>query len=100
MEHHVVIDKDFEDLVPTFLNGRKKDIEFIKKYLEENDFETLGYIGHKIKGAGYNYGFEEIGIIGEKIENSSKRQDVKDINDQLLKLESYIKNIKITYEEM
>lgn len=100
MEYHVVIDKDFEDLIPTFLNGRREDIEYIKKHLEESDFETLGYIGHKIKGAGYNYGFDVIGLIGETIEKSSKREDTNEINNQLHKLESYIRNIKITYEEM
>lgn len=100
MNYYVVIDKDFEELVATFLKGRLEDIFFLKESLKKRDFEKISYIGHKIKGAAYNYGFDVIGDIGEKIENYSLTEDGDNIKSLVDMLEDYLKNINIGYEEM
>ena len=46
------VDKDLEELVPTFLENRRKDVETMLAALQQLDFDTLHTIAHQIKGSG------------------------------------------------
>ena len=57
-------DIDLEDLIPGFLENRRKDIVEIGSLLASDDYETIQRLGHSMKGAGGGYGFDEITYIG------------------------------------
>ena len=46
------VDRDLEDLIPGFINNRRKDAESIADALKRKDYETIRVLGHGMKGAG------------------------------------------------
>ncbi len=97
MAIEVVIDKDLEDLIPGYLENRKKDIVKTEKSLLEKDFETIRVIGHSMKGSGGGYGFDKISEIGKGIEEAAKSGDVASIQTRLKELGEYVENVRISY---
>jgi len=49
--HTVKVSKDLEDLIPTYLANRKKELESLRQALEAADFEQIRQIGHRMRGA-------------------------------------------------
>jgi len=97
-DNTISIDKDLEDLIPGYLENRRRDIASIEEALRKNDFETIRILGHSMKGSGGGYGFAAITEIGKKIEEAAKNMDKKVIMEQVGELSTYLHNIKITYE--
>jgi HPt (histidine-containing phosphotransfer) domain-containing protein len=93
----VEIDESLKDLIPGFLENRKKDIEKIRLALEQADFSTIQTLGHRMKGDGGGYGFDGIGEIGTALELAAARRDRESIQRQLAKLVDYLDRISITY---
>ena len=91
-------DIDLEDLIPGFLENRRKDIVEIKSLLASDDYETIQRLGHSMKGAGGGYGFDEITVIGSRIENAAKERNSDEIQRQTGKLLRYLENIEVVYE--
>ncbi|OSM05129.1 Hpt domain-containing protein [Magnetofaba australis] len=94
----VVIDRDLEDIVPGYIENRHKDIEALRKAVEEGDTETANVLGHRMKGSGAGYGFDEITEIGRHIETSAKSNDIDGVKKGVADLESYLQRVEVTYE--
>lgn len=94
----VTVDEDLRELVPGYLENRRKDIAEIIAALNRNDFETIRSLGHKMKGSGGGYGFDEISEIGRIFEEAAKKADVGQIRDQANRLQNYIDNVEIIFE--
>ena len=78
MEEHttvVYVDEDLADLIPEFLENRRRDVEQIKRLIQEGKYEELARLGHTMKGSGGGYGFTEISEIGQAIEEAGARGD-------------------------
>lgn len=96
----VIVDSDLEDLIPMFMENRFKDIEEMKSCLLGMDIERIQFISHSLKGVGGGYGFDEITNIGRELEQSAKNSDQKLIKELIEKLEEYLKNVIITFEDI
>jgi HPt (histidine-containing phosphotransfer) domain-containing protein len=94
----VYVDSDLEDIVPGFLENRSKDITTIMEALLNNDYEAIRIIGHGMKGSGGGYGFDKISDIGREIEIEAKSGNSEKINEQIVKLSSYLERIEVVYE--
>ncbi|MCX8022677.1 MAG: Hpt domain-containing protein [Syntrophorhabdaceae bacterium] len=94
----LTIDKDLEDLIPIYLENRRKDIKTILSSLEKDDFETIRTLGHSMKGSGGGYGFDEISNIGKEIEMEAKKSNGEEIKRLLERLSWYLEHIEIVYE--
>ena len=64
----VYIDPDLEDIIPTFLANRQKDLQTLRTAMTEKDFETIRILGHRMRGDGGGYGFNAISDIGGVME--------------------------------
>jgi HPt (histidine-containing phosphotransfer) domain-containing protein len=97
-EYEVKVSRQLEDLVPGFLENRRKDLELLRAAIAVRDFTALSQIGHRLKGVGRSYGFDQISIMGEKIEAAAKEADghllVRLIDDY----GHYVRQVKVTYE--
>lgn len=93
----VIIDKDLEDLIPGYLENRKKDIVSIENALPKNNFDEIQNLGHRMKGSGGGYGFQEITEIGKTIEDAAKEKNTTQIKNSLDQLKDYLNNIEIEY---
>ena len=94
----VVVDEDLRDLIPGYLENRRKDIAEIAAALERGDFETIRSLGHKMKGTGGGYGFDRITEIGETFEDAAKRSRTQEIRDQIDRLRVYLDNVEVTFQ--
>lgn len=94
----VIIDSDLEELIPGFLENRKKDLLSLKKALEKKDHEIMRSIGHSLKGVGGGYGFEEISRLGSEVENSAKASNQDLLEELVGELDDYLNRIQIVFE--
>ena len=61
---------------PRYLENRAKDLETLRAALTRSDFETIGHLGHDMKGTGLSYGFGEITRIGSELEQAARVRDL------------------------
>ncbi|BBH52032.1 Hpt domain-containing protein [Fluviispira sanaruensis] len=97
-KNSLVLDKDFEEIIPEFLIKRKSDIAMIRKALEEQNFSLIESLGHKLKGTCGSYGFKELSVLGKKIEDAAKIKKEPNILKSIEKIENYIANVDIKFE--
>ncbi|MBK6660181.1 MAG: Hpt domain-containing protein [Proteobacteria bacterium] len=91
----VVIDPDLADLVPGFLNNRRRDVEKLQVLLEAGNFADIRMIGHSMKGAGGGYGFDPITDIGAAIERAALAGDGTAITAGIAQLADYLARIDV-----
>ncbi len=91
-------DIDLEDLIPGFLENRRKDIVEIESLLASNNYETIQRLGHSMKGSGGGYGFDEITNIGMHIEQAAKDKSAADIRIQMENLSKYLDCVEVVYD--
>jgi len=94
----VRIDPDLADLIPGFLEGRRRDVTAILEALEKNDSETIRILGHDMKGAGGGYGFDAITDLGRSIEEAAKNGDGEEIKRKTAELSVYLDSLDVIYE--
>ncbi|WP_455244619.1 Hpt domain-containing protein [Petrachloros mirabilis] len=90
-------DPNLADIIPVFLENRRKDVETLQIALTSNDFPTIRLLGHRMKGDGAGYGFEEISIIGDTLEQTALREDRAVIADHIRKLSDFLTRVEIVY---
>ncbi len=91
----VVIDPDLADLVPGFLNNRRRDVEKLRALLETGKFADIRMIGHSMKGAGGGYGFDPITDIGGAIERAALAADSAPSSKRIAQLADYLARIDV-----
>ena len=67
----VEIDRELEDIFPSYLETRKQEVSVYKKYLEQEDFESLRHLGHKIAGNAGAYGLKQLGVLCRQLEQQA-----------------------------
>lgn len=92
----VEVDPDLEDLIPIFLDNRRKDVETLTEALAGRDFEKIRFVGHDMKGAGGGYGFQAISDIGSRLEEAAKNGDPATIQNCIHDLSDYLRRVKVT----
>ncbi len=94
----VYADPDISDLIPGFLENRQKEIQTISEALIRKEYETIRIIGHSMKGYGAGYGFDEISDIGAAMEKAAEKADTQGIQQEFIRLETYLKNVQVVYK--
>lgn len=96
--HTVKVSKDLEDLIPTYLANRKKELETLRQALAGADFEQIRQIGHRMRGVGVSYGFDDVTSLGKLIEEGAKSGDKAALENHVAAYGEYLANVRITYE--
>jgi HPt (histidine-containing phosphotransfer) domain-containing protein len=94
----VTVAKDLEDLVPTFMKNRGKELETLRAALAAGDFEQMRQLGHRMKGVGNSYGFEKVSQLGKQIEDQAKAGDRAALGTYLDEYADYLARVQIVYE--
>ncbi len=94
----VEIDPDLEELIPGYLNNRRKDIESILQALQSDDFATIERMGHTMKGSGSGYGFDFISAIGMTLEESAKERSAQRIQTSVNELTDFLDRVEVVYK--
>ena len=98
MKYKVIVDKDFIDIVPDYLQRRKEELFKLKNLVLDENFDEIKKIGHKMIGSGSGYGFDFITEKGRELETSAINKDKEKIIKIIEQLEDYLSNLDITYE--
>jgi len=94
----VIVAKDLEDLIPTFMTNRNKELGTLRTALGAGDMEQLRQLGHRMKGVGNSYGFEQISVLGKRVEDCAKVKDLAAIEACISEYDHYLATVKIIYE--
>jgi HPt (histidine-containing phosphotransfer) domain-containing protein len=94
----VKIDSFLEDLIPGYLEGRKKDIVDIIAAIGREDYSLIEKITHKMAGNLGSYGFKELGLIAKELENLSiAKENIEKISVLMNKFEANFSDLEIEY---
>ncbi|HXR59594.1 MAG TPA: Hpt domain-containing protein [Burkholderiales bacterium] len=96
--HTVTVAKDLEDLIPTFMKNRAKELDTLRAALSGGDMEQLRQLGHRMKGVGNSYGFEKVSVLGKQIEDGAKTDDRAGLEACIAQYADYLARVKIVYE--
>jgi HPt (histidine-containing phosphotransfer) domain-containing protein len=94
----VVVEKDLADLVPTFMNNRKKELEALRAALAALDFEQMRQLGHRMKGVGNSYGFGKVSDLGKSIEDGARSTDQAALEASIAEYADYLERVQVIYE--
>jgi HPt (histidine-containing phosphotransfer) domain-containing protein len=96
--YQVRVAKDLEDLIPTFMRNRHKEVETLRAALAAADFEQLRQLGHRMKGVGNSYGFARVSTLGKQIEDGARSGDRAALEAQIAEYGDYLSKVRIVYE--
>ncbi|MDO8445246.1 MAG: Hpt domain-containing protein [Deltaproteobacteria bacterium] len=91
-------DPEIANLIPGYLENRKKDIARMLEALGKGDYETINFIGHSMRGSGEGYGFSAISEIGTALEQAAKHNSTDEIRRRIDELAVYIGRVEVVYE--
>ena len=92
------IDRDLKDLIPDYLKNRRKDLLDYQQALEKGDFDSIGVLGHSMKGSGGGYGFNDLSSIGRAIEKAAKNKDKESVRKSIIDLTDFLKKLEVVYD--
>jgi HPt (histidine-containing phosphotransfer) domain-containing protein len=92
------VDPEIADLIPGFLENRRKDIKAMDEALRQGDFEAIQVLGHSMKGAGGSYGFDTVTDIGKSLEEAAKKNNAEGIQRSVGELAAYLDRVEVIYE--
>lgn len=94
----VTIDADLEEIVPTFLENRKKDLIKIQQFISSSSWDSIESIAHKLAGNAGSYGFNDLGKIGADLEDACQAKDVDTIINYCDKYKIYMSNLQVEFK--
>jgi hypothetical protein len=94
----VICDADLDDIIPGYLEGKRKECLLLRALAEKRGFEEIRGIAHGMKGSGGCYGFSVISEIGRVMEAAAKTGDLHDVLEQTDALEAYLDSVEVRYE--
>jgi hypothetical protein len=100
MESKIVvrIDPDLKEIVPGFLDNRRRDLKTLERCLQEQELETVRLLGHRMRGDGGGYGFERISEIGSRLEQAAVIRDFATLRDQCSELQDFLTRVEVLYK--
>jgi len=92
----VIVDASIQDLIPGFLDKRRKDIPALAAALAAREFDTIRRLGHNLKGTGAGYGFPELSEMGAALEEAAQAGNGQAIQVKLNELVRYLEQVEWT----
>ena len=93
----VHIDPDLEEIVPGFLENRRRDVQTLETALQQNNLAQIQIIGHRMKGDGGGYGFDAISMMGAALERAAAREDRDAIRRHTAELVDFLARVTVVY---
>lgn len=95
--YRVIVDRDLDDLVPSFLSTRQKDMATLKIAISEGDTQRIAKIGHNIKGVAGSYGFIDLSAMGAELQIAAESENGSRCEELLGRMIHYLEKVDITY---
>jgi response regulator RpfG family c-di-GMP phosphodiesterase len=91
---HVTVDTSLRDIVPGYLEKRRKDAMQAVEALGIGDLTAVRRLGHNLRGTGEAYGFPALSEIGAVIEDGAKAGNGDLIRSKLDELVRYLDQVE------
>jgi HPt (histidine-containing phosphotransfer) domain-containing protein len=85
-----------EDLLPTFFENRRKELNTLRAAVATHDFATVLHIAHRMKGVGEPYGFPTISLIGVDLDGAVERADMRRLLELVKQYVDYLNSVRIS----
>lgn len=95
-ELEALVPAGLEDLLPTFLENRRKELDALKTAVATHDFLTVQHIAHRMKGVGEPYGFPVISLLGVDLDGAVQRADMRRLLELVKQYMDYLSGVRIT----
>ena len=95
----VYIDPGLEEIVPGFLENRRRDVQTLETALQQNNLAQIHLIGHRMKGDGGGYGFDAISMMGAALEQAAARADRVAIQRHTTELIDFLGRVSVVYRK-
>jgi len=89
------VDPEIAELIPGFLENRRKDIAAMLDAVQRGEFETVRVLGHSMKGAGGGYGFDAITEIGSALEQAAQQCNAAEIRNRVNELSCFLDRVEV-----
>lgn len=96
--HVVVVAKEFAELMPAFLDNRRKDLHALRVLLQSDDLEGLRLLGDRIRGVSGSYGFVRIAAIARLIEDAAKRGNRAALHVLVAQYGEHVARVEVAFE--
>lgn len=93
----IYIDQALEEIVPGFLENRRRDVQTLEAALQESNLAQIQLIGHRMRGDGGGYGFDAISLIGAALEQAAAREDRDAIRRHTAELIDFLDRVTVVY---
>jgi PAS domain S-box-containing protein len=80
--------------IPLFLRNCRQNVSAIGDALDRNDFETVGFLGHGMSGAGGMFGFQGITDAGASLEQAAQSSDLDAARRFVAELSCYLDTVE------
>jgi HPt (histidine-containing phosphotransfer) domain-containing protein len=90
LQSEVAVDEYLQELVPGFVESRRKDIAQLSSLLEAGDFVAIAKICHTIKGVARPYGFPSLETLARSLETAARAQDLVACGQVLAEMKTYL----------
>ena len=94
----VILSRRFEELIPGFIENRRKELEELRGALAAGRYEQLGQLGHRMRGIGSTYGFDRVSVVGGQIEERAAAFDRAGLAACIAEYAEYLARVKVVYE--
>ncbi len=96
-QHCALVERSIHDLVPAFLNNRKREVETLRRALVMSDFDLVRQVGHRMRGVGGSYGFDFVTLLGRRLEHCSAVRDTVLLGELVEEYAEYLASVRIEY---
>lgn len=94
----VYVDQGLEEIIPGFLENRRRDVQTLETSLQENNLAQIQIIGHRMRGDGGGYGFDAISMMGTALEQAAAREDRSAIRRHTAELIDFLARVTVVYQ--
>jgi len=93
----VNIDPELKDIIPNYLENRRKDLAAMPGLLKDENFEALRVMGHKLRGSGGGYGLHFLTAFGGRLETAAIKKDKPAIEALAEELGAFLDALELDY---
>ena len=94
----VILASDFRDLIPEFIENRRRELQALRGALAAGRYDQLGELGHRMRGIGTSYGFDRVSMLGGQIEDQARIADRDGLAARIAEYAEYLARVKVIYE--
>ena len=96
--HRVVVSRELAELIPAFVDNRRKDAHALRVLLQSDDLEGLRLLGDRIKGVSGSYGFVRIATIARLIEDNARRGNRAALHALVAQYDEHVSRMELAFE--